>query len=207
MMSRAKYKVIIGIVSVVIHSYYHHSIVVITMIAQAGEWATKPSSSSSGRTHAALSSPGCCHHFITIVIIMIITIIQIRNPNGGSAVELSHNHLQRILAETSQPTSMVRIVWWWWGWQGGHRGDCVVMLVKTAWKSYDDVLTTKMMMPMLVRWCWINDQWSSGDASNGWSSSYVFGSLHRHWHRVPSDQVKLSSFIVCPKMMAIGWWS
>ena len=34
-------------------------------------------------------------------------ILQIRNPNGGSAVELSHNHLQRILAETSQPTSMV----------------------------------------------------------------------------------------------------
>ena len=154
MMSRAKYKVIIGIVSVVIHSYYHHSIVVITMIAhQAGEWATKPSSSSSGRTHAALSSPGCCHHFITILIIKIITIIQIRNPNGGSAVELSHNHLQRILAETSQPTSMVRMAWrsycwssWWWCWwrqTGSH------------------TRTTKMMMPMLVRWCLINDQCSS----------------------------------------------
>ena len=35
---------------------------------------------------------------------------QIRNPNGGAAVELSHKHLQRILAETSQPTSMV--IWW-----------------------------------------------------------------------------------------------
>ena len=38
------------------------------------------------------------------------TQFQIRNPNGGAAVELSHNHLQRILAETSQPTSMVIIL-------------------------------------------------------------------------------------------------
>ena len=35
--------------------------------------------------------------------------LQIRNPNGGAAVELSHSHLQRILAETSHPTSMVML--------------------------------------------------------------------------------------------------
>merc|ERR1719234_546013 len=41
--------------------------------------------------------------------LMLLYLPQIRNPSGGAAVELSHKHLQRILAETRQPTSMVML--------------------------------------------------------------------------------------------------
>ena len=41
--------------------------------------------------------------------LMLMYLPQIRNPNGGAAVELSHSHLQKILAETSHPSSMVML--------------------------------------------------------------------------------------------------
>jgi len=41
--------------------------------------------------------------------LMLMYIPQIRSPTGGAAVELSHMHLQHILKETTNPTSMVML--------------------------------------------------------------------------------------------------
>ena len=41
--------------------------------------------------------------------LMLMYIPQIRSPTGGAAVELSHAHLQHILKETTNPTSMVML--------------------------------------------------------------------------------------------------